>query len=622
MQSVPNDPFSFAIPGRFSTTDPLIQFKNQFSPTRILFINMATTILVFSLALLFYEYGIESHLPMLPHYLEVVFMAIVMFVVIPPILYFFSYRPLLTSMSQLQKTEYNLKMLGAALESADDGIVITDTQGEIQWSNPAFTKMTGLPIPEIVGQNIRLFDSAPSTAVDKENRWQTILAGLAWKEELSISHQDGNTTTKEQIITPVRDAGGMISHLIFIEKDITEQRRLEKMAEISATARLALNQSLQVDEVSGVLLDLLVTFVAYDNAAVVLLYHEARWAVRAYRGLEFNEKFKGKDFMTAFQALDGTFVQAMLAKQETVVIPDTAVFFGWQLFVDGDNGRSWLSIPLVIKGQTVGFCILDKSQPYFFTTPRVQVAEALVGQAARAVENARLFEQLEASRERLKLLSHRLVDVQEKERHYIAQELHDEAGQSLASLKIQLLLLARHADQPEIVTAKTADIQQQVDSISENLHRLAAHLRPASLDHLGLVTALSQYVETTCSQFGLSGEFEACGFERRLPPDVETAVYRIVQEALTNVVRHAQATRVDVILKQNKDGFVITVEDNGIGFDLSKTMVGIAAANHLGLIGIRERTEMLGGTLIIDSSTGNGSTLKIEVPYDYSHFIG
>ncbi len=142
-------------------------------------------------------------------------------------------------------------------------------------------------------------------------------------------------------------------------------------------------------------------------------------------------------------------------------------------------------------------------------------------------------------------------------------------------------------------------------------------LRPASLDHLGLTAALRQYIETFSQQHGLKMQFEVVGLDdqRRLPPAVETNIYRIVQEALANVVRHAQATRIDVLLERRGDQMVTIVEDNGIGFDLEAAR----QSGRLGLLGMRERAEMLGGTLEIESTIGSSTTIYVEVPYGHSN---
>ncbi|GEM_PF-252853 len=206
----------------------------------------------------------------------------------------------------------------------------------------------------------------------------------------------------------------------------------------------------------------------------------------------------------------------------------------------------------------------------------------------------------------------RILMAQEEERRRIARELHDEAGQALTSLRVSLGLLEREAHQPEAVLVRVTELKRLVEEILDNLHRLAMDLRPATLDHLGLVAALRQYIELCRHRYGLNVQFEVIGLEEeRLPPTVEIALYRILQEALTNVVRHAHATRVDVLLERRGDHVVAVVEDNGVGFNPEQAM----RDGRLGLFGMRERVERLGGTLILESAPGSGTTVVVEVPY-------
>jgi two-component system sensor histidine kinase NreB len=156
------------------------------------------------------------------------------------------------------------------------------------------------------------------------------------------------------------------------------------------------------------------------------------------------------------------------------------------------------------------------------------------------------------------------------------------------------------------------ELKQTANMIQENLHRLAVNLRPASLDHLGLVTTLQQYIQEFSRQYNLRVDFEMVGMrDKRLPIEIETALFRIVQEALTNVVLHAQAKRVDVLLSLTDKGISAMVEDDGVGFSPATTMT----EEQIGLFGMRERIEMLGGTLTIESSPGKGTTVKAEAPY-------
>ena len=147
----------------------------------------------------------------------------------------------------------------------------------------------------------------------------------------------------------------------------------------------------------------------------------------------------------------------------------------------------------------------------------------------------------------------------------------------------------------------------------DGLHRLAVNLRPASLDRLGLVPALNQYIQTFRQQSNLNVELLTAGLEAnsmRLCPDIETTVYRVVQEAMTNVVRHAHATRVSVLVERH-DGYVLAIiEDDGVGFDPEEAM----HRSRLGLFGMQERAETYGGSFTIESSAGSGTTVFLKLP--------
>ena len=154
-------------------------------------------------------------------------------------------------------------------------------------------------------------------------------------------------------------------------------------------------------------------------------------------------------------------------------------------------------------------------------------------------------------------------------------------------------------------------MEVSLNAVSESLHSVAMALRPASLDHLGLVPALRQYVELVGEKYGLKTSFRSGKFHERLPANMETELYRIVQEALTNVVRHAHASRVDVILTIRGNKLIVIIEDDGDGFNPQS----VAENGHLGLFGIRERADMIGGKLLIESAPGKGTTLIVEVIY-------
>jgi signal transduction histidine kinase len=252
-----------------------------------------------------------------------------------------------------------------------------------------------------------------------------------------------------------------------------------------------------------------------------------------------------------------------------------------------------------------------------FTKAQIKLMEAVVKQAIVALQNAWLFEQVLSGRERLQQLSRHLVEIQENERKYIARELHDETSQLLTSLKLGLQVIEQNAMGHVQVLEQVANLKSLADDALESLHHLAVNLRPASLDHLGLVDALTGLIESTGQRSGLITHFKIMGSHQdaHLTDEMETSIFRIIQESLTNVTRHAHATHVDIILEWQDDKIVIIIEDDGVGIDMQIA----SKAGHLGLIGMRERAEMLGGSLLVDSTPQVGTTLVVEIPYANSN---
>jgi PAS domain S-box-containing protein len=224
---------------------------------------------------------------------------------------------------------------------------------------------------------------------------------------------------------------------------------------------------------------------------------------------------------------------------------------------------------------------------------------------------------LKLQAQQLQALSHRLVQVQEAERRAVSRELHDETGQALTALKLGLGLLRRetaHLPAPLAQSMQTQldELRTMVDAVMDGIHQLAVSLRPVSLDRYGLAPAMEQYLGSLRKVPGLETEFVVGDLPTlRLPSEMETTLYRVVQEASTNVIRHAHATRLSVMLTAHDSAINLLIEDNGVGFNLEEAL----KLGRLGLSGIRERVQMLGGVLDIESSPGRGTTIYVQVPY-------
>ena len=206
-----------------------------------------------------------------------------------------------------------------------------------------------------------------------------------------------------------------------------------------------------------------------------------------------------------------------------------------------------------------------------------------------------------------------VIAAQEEERKRIARELHDGTGQLLTSLLLGLRALEDTPDRAEM-RQRIEDLRKMVGHTLQEVRNLALQLRPSALDDLGLPAALEHYVADCCRHYGLRIELTIHGLEEsRLPAEVETALYRMIQEALTNVARHAQAQTASVTLERRGGEIIMIVEDDGRGFNPN---VANQDEHRLGLYGIRERAELLGGKLTIESEPGQGTTIFVTLPLD------
>lgn len=202
----------------------------------------------------------------------------------------------------------------------------------------------------------------------------------------------------------------------------------------------------------------------------------------------------------------------------------------------------------------------------------------------------------------------RLISAQDAERLRIARNLHDDLGQQVTVLRLKLEALAQA---PAPTPAAVAQIQSLLQQFDERLHFVASELRPAALD-LGIVAALEQFVGEWSETFGVSAAFQSAGLEARaLSAHIETHLYRIAQEALNNVAKHASASQVTVLLEQRDEELVLLVEDDGCGFDIETARKG---ADGVGLVGVRERAQLVGGDFQVRTSPGNGTAVYVRVP--------
>jgi signal transduction histidine kinase len=273
--------------------------------------------------------------------------------------------------------------------------------------------------------------------------------------------------------------------------------------------------------------------------------------------------------------------------------------------------QSHLCVPLIAQQTIVGMLILQVIRPIAFSSEALDIVREIGTRLALSVHQAQLFEQVHAGRARLQALSGRLVEVQEAERRQIARELHDEIGQELTGLKF-LLEMAEHSVHIG-QGAKLHEAHMLVANLMARVRELSLNLRPTVLDDLGLLPALIWHFDRYTAQTGIRVSFHHDGIGRRFLAAIETAAYRIIQEALTNIARYADVRDATVVVCLDDGVLRLEIADCGRGFD-PQTVLHAHTSN--GLTSMHERAVLAGGTLTLESTPGAGTRLVTTLPVD------
>ena len=317
----------------------------------------------------------------------------------------------------------------------------------------------------------------------------------------------------------------------------------------------------------------------------------------------------------------GEGVSGLVALEGIPMIADDALkeprISGRRLVVE-EGIRGLLAVPLKSKERVVGVLIIGSHAPRTFSPEEVQLLTALGHQLGIAIENAQLYQEVQFREQARAELLRQFIRVQEDERRRVARELHDVTSQALATLAVRVETLnsiARSA--PAEMDTLLDEIRSLLSSTSREVHSLIYDLRPSLLDDLGLPAAIRSCAHNLLETAGVEVHVELAGAERRLPSEMEIAVFRITQEAITNVSSHSKAESTYVSLEFKDKSVVVQVEDDGIGFNLLEVLSSAHARQSMGLLGMKERAELLGGVLNIYTQPGKGTRVVIEIPFSW-----
>jgi signal transduction histidine kinase/AmiR/NasT family two-component response regulator len=405
-----------------------------------------------------------------------------------------------------------------------------------------------------------------------------------------------------------------------------ETMRRLKEAETFGAVTTALTRSLDLDQVLQSIVDSAARLIPASTSGVIHLVDEAAGKLIPRATLAPEVNIREKLEMPIGEGIAGLVVQA----KRLINVPNVEEDPRFLTIDTPTPKKSLLTAPLLIDGDCIGTLSLNSDQVGAFSADDERLLTTLAAQAAVAVRNARLFEQAQreiAERKRaeeevtkhrrdLQSLSAQLINAQEAERKRISRELHDEMGQALTAMSINLAAIEKEL-LPELspmIRERLAETSSLADQTLEQVRELSLDLRPSMLDDLGLLPTLRWYVNRYAKRLDIEVEFEAIDFEERLAAEVETALYRVVQEALTNAARHAQANRVRIRLEREESTVAGLIEDDGQGFNVEEVAGRETSERGAGLLGIRERVASLGGRFRIQSRPGQGTRLSLEIP--------
>jgi signal transduction histidine kinase len=275
--------------------------------------------------------------------------------------------------------------------------------------------------------------------------------------------------------------------------------------------------------------------------------------------------------------------------------------------------RSLLFAPMQVQDELLGTLNLGAKSAYAFEPQHEPIVGEVAEALALAIHHARLSAEVRLARERLAKLSGRLIETQEVERQRISRELHDQIGQSLVAVKLQLQSMPAMRER-DLLVARVRESIALVERTVRQVRDLSLELRPSLLDDLGLVATLRWYVDRQARWAGVTSRFVSNPAEVIVPSEVEVVAFRIVQEALTNALHHAQASEVCVCLEKRDGELDLRVQDDGRGFDVGTLVRNGDVAKSLGILGMQERAQLAGGRLEIESAPGQGTLVVARFP--------
>jgi PAS domain S-box-containing protein len=504
------------------------------------------------------------------------------------------------------------------VQSAGAIILALDLAANITTFNDFAEMVTGYNRAEVLGKNyLRVFVTEDEQEMVKRCLQEAAQQnGARQGSESSIRCKNGIYRNISWNYSRLRGAQGELLSLILIGIDTTDRRQAEDTLQWYARRLKVLNEidhaivPMQPPEaVARLALDSIRQLIPYQKASVALLDEDSHSFTLVHANGGAQPAGRSADYFVC----DDPALKMTITQLKRLLVSDTYKSnSGSPLLraLAADGMRSHLSEPICAGGKLVGLLNLSAANVQFFNHDYLVAAAEIASELGIALQNVRLFEQVKAANTQLQSVSRRLVEIRESERRSLARELHDEVGQLLTGLKFSLESVRRVL--PEGEEEALEDAQAITDQLVTKVREMSLNLRPSMLDDMGLFTTLTWHFERYSSTTGIKVRFSNENLKnQRFSSEIETAVFRIAQEALTNVARYAGVREVIVSVVVEDGSVIISVEDRGVGFDEKSTL---ASGKTMGLTGMRERCILLGGSFWLQTAPGKGTRIYAQLP--------
>ena len=527
----------------------------------------------------------------------------------------------------MKKRENSNGYSTAIINSLEDELMVIDHDYHIMQANEAVLTKHGKGKEEVIGKycydvshNLPEICRPPHHECPVKKVWETGKPARVTHRHVYGTNNGNQNRYVDIVASPITDHQGHVIAVIELMRDVTKAKEMElKITEahrnLTALNTIAskVSQSLDLDTVLSSALDKTLEIMRVKTGGILLWDEEKQMlCYRVHHGLS-------KDHVQGVCWRLGEGIVGRVAQAgEAILVEDIskdprAAHLG---LIDADGLQAFASVPLRSKDKVLGVLNIASHDTRKFSPDDVKLLESLAAQIAVAVENAQLHQKIRQQDESRGELLREMFSIQEEERKRIARELHDETTQTLASLAASLEVVASVLPAgTRGVRARLKKLQSLSIGILDGIHKIIYELRPTLLDDLGLVAATRWLIDNHLEAAGISVNFQTIGRERRLPSHLETALFRVIQEAIYNIARHASARNASVSLHFKKNNTKVIVRDDGTGFNVEEAITSKDRPRGLGLLGMKERVELLNGTFIIRSRPGgDGTEIDIEIP--------